>query len=441
MTRATDISKIVTDASLSGTLDVAGDLTVDTSTLKVDSTNNRVGIGTSSPVSTMHLEGDTPVITLRDTSAYSAGTGSYIQFQGKDSSETNVNFGQIHGLSLTSNNGVLAFYTRSGGTTAERVRITDVGRVGIGTSSPSELIHANGSSVSGLQLTTDTYTNGTVFKVQGDGASYIYNTENAMLRFGTNNLERMRIDSSGHVGILNTTPSSYLDGELVVGNSSKDQYINVVTGTVNAAGICFQDTTGTSIVGGLRYTHLDNALASWANGAERMRITSDGDLLLQKTSATTSGAGTFFEVPTTPTTMPVYLHFCKTFSGIRDAIDFNHNGTKVGGITFDNTSTTYGTSSDYRLKENVTADWDATTRLKQLNPVRFNFIADADTTVDGFLAHEVQSVVPEAITGTHNEVDDDGNPVYQGIDQSKLVPLLVKTIQELEARIVALETA
>jgi hypothetical protein len=85
------------------------------------------------------------------------------------------------------------------------------GNVGIGTSSPSELIHANGSAVSGLQLTTDTYTNGTVFKVQGDGASYIYNTENAMLRFGTNNLERMRIDSAGRV-TMPDQPMCRLDG-------------------------------------------------------------------------------------------------------------------------------------------------------------------------------------------------------------------------------------
>ena len=112
----------------------------------------------------------------------------------------------------------------------------------------------------------------------------------------------------------------------------------------------------------------------------------------------------------------------------------------VGSITCDSSSTAYNTSSDHRLKQNVVYDWDATTRLKQLKPARFNFIADADTTVDGFLAHEVQTVVPEAITGTHNEVDADGNPVYQGIDQSKLVPLLVATIQELEARIAALES-
>ena len=115
------------------------------------------------------------------------------------------------------------------------------------------------------------------------------------------------------------------------------------------------------------------------------------------------------------------------------------DGASIGTITLTESATAYNTSSDHRLKENVDYTFDATTRLKQLKPARFNFIADADTTVDGFLAHEVQSVVPEAITGTHNEVDDDGNAVMQGIDQSKLVPLLVKTIQELEARITALE--
>ena len=83
---------------------------------------------------------------------------------------------------------------------------------------------------------------------------------------------------------------------------------------------------------------------------------------------------------------------------------------------------------------------DATTRLKQLKPKRFNFKSDeTNTLVDGFLAHEVSGIVPEAITGEKDAVDSEGNPEYQGIDQSKLVPLLVKTIQELEARITTLE--
>ena len=117
----------------------------------------------------------------------------------------------------------------------------------------------------------------------------------------------------------------------------------------------------------------------------------------------------------------------------------NGNGT-VGTVTTSGSATAYNTSSDYRLKENVVAMSGATERLKQLKPSRFNFIADADTTVDGFLAHEVQDIVPEAISGTKDAVDADGNPEYQGIDQSKLVPLLVATIQELEARITQLES-
>jgi len=146
------------------------------------------------------------------------------------------------------------------------------------------------------------------------------------------------------------------------------------------------------------------------------------------------------------------------------------NGGEVGSVTTTTSATAFNTGSDYRLKENVDYSWDATTRLKQLKPARFNFKVNADSEiVDGFLAHEVSSIVPEAITGTKDETQDvgtikdsDGNVlqenvleslkedgqtwektatqnVYQSIDQSKLVPLLVKTIQELEARIAALE--
>ena len=78
-------------------------------------------------------------------------------------------------------------------------------------------------------------------------------------------------------------------------------------------------------------------------------------------------------------------------------------------------------------------------RVKQLNPSRFNFIADPDATVDGFLAHEAATVVPEAVTGTKDAVDDEGNPEYQGIDQSKLVPLLTAALKEAITSIETLE--
>jgi hypothetical protein len=166
-----------------------------------------------------------------------------------------------------------------------------------------------------------------------------------------------------------------------------------------------------------------------------MRITSAGGVAIGTSSPI---SGVMLDVRPTSTTRIMNTRSFDTSFQYHHAFE-NNSGTLVGSIGVSTTATTYAVSSDYRLKENVTATWDATTRLKQLNPVRFNFIADADTTVDGFLAHEVQDIVPEAITGTKDAVDDDGNPVYQGIDQSKLVPLLVKTIQELEARITALE--
>ena len=151
----------------------------------------------------------------------------------------------------------------------------------------------------------------------------------------------------------------------------------------------------------------------------------------------------------------------------------NSGGVVRGSITTGGSDTSYNETSDYRLKENVNYSWDATSKLKQLKPAKFNWIDDeTDTLIGGFLAHEVSSVVPEAVTGKKDETRDIGNVkdkdgniidkdvieaqakkdegqtwtktgtenVYQQIDKSKLVPLLVKTIQELEARVTALES-
>ncbi len=118
----------------------------------------------------------------------------------------------------------------------------------------------------------------------------------------------------------------------------------------------------------------------------------------------------------------------------------NNDGDEKGSVKTTSTATSFNTSSDYRLKENVSYDWDATSRLKQLKPCRFNWISDeTNTLVDGFLAHEVSSSVPQAVSGEKDAVDKDGKIKPQGIDQSKIVPLMVKTIQELEARIAKLE--
>jgi len=156
------------------------------------------------------------------------------------------------------------------------------------------------------------------------------------------------------------------------------------------------------------------------------------------------------------------LDIARNDTGAQNSIAFYNPNGQIGSVSVNGSATSFNTASDYRLKENVDYTWDATTRLKQLKPARFNFIADDSVTVDGFIAHEAATVVPEAVTGTKDAMMDeeyevtpavmDGEtvvteavmgtrsvPDMQGIDQSKLVPLLVKTIQELEARITALE--
>jgi|TARA_Y100000052_G_scaffold26145_1_gene30640 hypothetical protein len=216
------------------------------------------------------------------------------------------------------------------------------------------------------------------------------------------------------------------------------------------------------------------AFSTAADGAtgvtERMRINSNGNIMV---GTTTELGRLHLSMPTTAGTDPV-VHFSDAGGTDCGSIDLNASANTVA----------YTTSSDYRLKENVNYDFDATTRLKQLKPARFNFKNNPNETVDGFLAHEVSDVVALAVTGVKDETktktkvvlnsqgnliaegieesdwiagkiaDDDGNteyptdstweesaelPIYQGIDHSKLVPLLVKTIQELEARIATLE--
>jgi len=184
----------------------------------------------------------------------------------------------------------------------------------------------------------------------------------------------------------------------------------------------------------------------FSGAVERMRLTSAGEFLVNKTSdniavngwavnangrgqLTCSGAGA-----------PILRLNHTGPTGTEYPIEFFKNGSQVGSVSITSSNTSYNTVSDYRLKENVTLLTGATDRLQQIPVHRFNFIADPDKTVDGFLAHEVQAVVPECVTGTKDAVDANGDPVYQGIDQSKLVPLLTAALQGAIAEIETLKT-
>lgn len=112
--------------------------------------------------------------------------------------------------------------------------------------------------------------------------------------------------------------------------------------------------------------------------------------------------------------------------------------TNVGNISVTQTACTFNSTSDYRLKENVVDLQDSIIKLKQLKPRTFNFIVEPETVVDGFIAHELQAVVPNAVTGEKDAVDEDGDPMYQSIDTSKIVPLLTSALQEAVSQIESL---
>jgi hypothetical protein len=196
-----------------------------------------------------------------------------------------------------------------------------------------------------------------------------------------------------------------------------------------------------------------DTIAFTEGGAEAMRISSNGCLSINTTATSLPlGAARFLVQGGSSTEYAgidqyAVLEIEKAVTGLQYAAEFRNPNGVVGRITTDGSATAYVTSSDYRLKENVNYNFDATTRLKQLKPARFNFKTNANKTVDGFLAHEVSEIVPEAIVGTKDEIDFKGNPVHQGIDQSKLTPILTKALQEaiakiesLEARLTALES-
>jgi len=186
-----------------------------------------------------------------------------------------------------------------------------------------------------------------------------------------------------------------------------------------------------------------NSGAEGSSPTERMRIDSTGQVIINaiptssSAGATIESGGSAFFAKSGGSGP---LQLARTTSN-GTQITFYNQGSTAGSITTNSTTTTqYNTSSDYRLKENVVPLTGAVNRLNQLPVHRFNFIADPDTTVDGFLAHEAQTVVPESVTGIKDEIDDEGNPIYQGIDQSKLVPLLTAALQEAIERIETLET-
>ena len=286
--------------------------------------------------------------------------------------------------------------------------------------------------------------------LQGTDSNTGINFAADTVNINTGGTTKATIDSVGSL-LMGTNSSSGFDsfgsdsGGIILDNVNSAN--TLLLATHDTAKIFF----GADASYGYLWCSSNHAIRIATNNTERIRIDSWGNILFNTTSESniTNGSAAAFQFLASGSGQSIST----TSTGFKYQMRFYNPNGQVGYISTQNSATQFNTSSDYRLKENVTAISDGITRLKTLKPSRFNFKVDKDITVDGFLAHEVSSIVPEAITGTKDEVVtqamiDAGDykegtlndPIYQGIDQSKLVPLLTAALQEAVAKIEVLET-
>ena len=435
-----------------------------------------VGIGVSAPVHKVQI----------NTSSAAGAYGNAIAWAKYDDPTPYV------GISFDDTNDGLALAANTGSSSLNATHLfikRSTGRVGIGTTSPQNPFVVSNAGAEGLEI-IPTAGSPNVIAFNRGTASYAPLTLNGSVHIlQTSGTERARIDSSGR--LLVGTSTSVTDyaagaGKLQV---TSDTFNNVVfsahtsSGATDGSYLTLARSRGSlasptnlssgDLIGRLQFSAYNNVgtqykdcalieayadaaqgdgdlpsrlvFSTTADGAssptERLRITSGGSVFIGNTGSLFGSTGA--EIANTGTAAfsadsnyPLLINRQTTDGTI---VEIRRGWSTVGTISVTTTATAYNTSSDYRLKENVTPVTDGITRLQQLKPSRFNFIADPDTVVDGFIAHEVQDIVPEAITGTKDAVDDDGNPVYQGIDQSKLVPLLTAALQEAIGEIESLK--
>ena len=411
-----------------------------------DSSSESLGIGTATPRTGLHLRGAGQAtaavsdsgnlgafLRVSDTGLL-ANNGGGVVF-GTEASEADgfAGFAAVKGLLVDGDNntlGDLAFSTRATNTATaltERMRLTAGGNVGIATGAPDALLNVGG---------TGTALGGTA----GDEVKLL------TLEAASANRDRLQFTSE-----------------------------RITTGADwESAAHRIQRMVDTTTMGYMQFGHPGNPydLISFGKTDEEfMRILGTGDLLIGTTAVIDAGAENSLQILGSTTSAKWcivtksesrgHIHYNTGLAGISHFFLVNNNN--VGLISHDQTSTAYTTSSDYRLKTDAQPMTGAAARVQELNPVNFEWIVSGKR-VDGFLAHEAQEVVPECATGTRDGMkdeeyevtpavlDDYGSviteavmdtrsvPDYQGIDQSKLVPLLTSALQEALTKIEAIET-
>ena len=243
------------------------------------------------------------------------------------------------------------------------------------------------------------------------------------IAFVTAGTENMRIDPTGNVGIGTTSPTN---GKLVItGNSvTTAQGIRLTGDTADARFICESATLGAGILG----TFSAHSQLFYTNSTEKMRITSAGLLGVNATSFPyTEQVRVSF-----PNTQGLHLNETTSSSSVNFIYLTKGSGpTNVGAAYYNGSSVAWQTTSDYRLKENIVPLTNALDVVKNLKPKTYRW-KESQAEDTGFIAHELQELFPQAVSGQKDEVDEIGNPRYQGVDVSFLVATLTAAIQELK---------
>ena len=415
----------------------------DATAITIDS-SERVGIGLTSPASPLHVR-----VTSDANFEVENASGSVRLAALNDARSVNVNmeFTSTHFGFLTGNLGLGTTTINTGtlGTSNKFLEVAAGTANGSGTIILSRTTNGNNNEIGGLRfVNTD---NADDDGLDSDGklvaavsARSVTTDSNASDDSGANLLfytkpeagnyaERMRIASSGRVGIGDTSP---------------DAMLKVVSNSATVVGSWIRGTNyGLRESGGSTSSHYALRIAN-SSDASLMTVNGDGKVMIGGTSPSSlfqvNGTVRFSHAYGTGTAMVINN---TNANNNYIPIGFHDNGTSAGYIFVNGSldQTSYVTSSDYRLKENVNYSWNALEKVKELKPAEFNMIKDEENTVlSGFLAHEVGSILPQAITGEKDAVNENGDPVYQGIDHSKLVPLLTKAIQEQQTVIEDLKT-
>ncbi len=388
--------------------------------MRIDS-SGRLGIGTSSPAYKLEVE--------------SSSDADLIQIQSTASANNTVLRLGISGDVATLNasggsTGALAFKTYG----SERMRIDSSGQVGIGTTSPTNILHTSTSSNSVGRFES---TDATAYIQINDTADSLYvTTAGQKGSFGGNasvSADNLNIDlTNGNVGIGVTNPSDYnaASRNLVVG-SSGNTGITIAAGTSSDSTLMFADGTGgtAGYRGRVAYNHGSDRMEFHTAASERMRIDNAGNILFGKASASTAGQGVYIE----PSNIGYGRANFVSESAAATPIAFYYDDgspAQIGSISTSTTATSYNTSSDARLKD-VTGEARGLEVINELNPVAYNW-KESGQADEGLIAQEVQKIVPNAVTGSEEEM-------YQ-MDYSKLVVHLVKGMKEQQTQIDALQS-